>query len=507
MEVRLCAPVFDELFKFTNNGVVGPMAVLGRLILHQLQGLNYSVIRETSIGVLTDHETQTYDGCIGSMQKNRSDIIPPLGLLTIPVMGPNMTHTVVDGFDRMGIISAYYRTNTSHTSPTHVLDMVLAFSPSLWILIGFAYAILLMLLTAAMRTNVMKEFDSENTVTAAGETWITAARKREKKRFAKQKGKRCMSQSGLNVVACILKQNSSCSACLVDFAPISIVYTMMTLLSFFAAYFLTSMIKTDMVVVKPPITVTNYDEILSSGRRPIWFNSLTDKAEFRNAAKGSKEAQIWERAVSMGINKSVVANNVDEYILHATQIASQHEVALATVKLFWASLSRTSCAFSRTRDFMGKVNCLYRHDASAKGSLRGNLQNHLLSGRVSTRINKRIQWSFEGSLSEVTLGRLDDVMADMNSNAHQYFSSIERCASNVVTIPHPVSEPVKPYHYVSLLALSAFLFLVCFTVLAKECGPMHRKKRLEATCPTRLLFFERRGSVSYQNGTQRPVSA
>ena len=490
MEVRLCYPIAKETYMFTGNENIGSLAEVGRLTVHQLRGVNFSENESPSIGVLIDHTLQKYDGCIGLMQNNESDIMTSAGLLNIPVMGPNLTHTVVDGFDRMGIISAYNRVNMSDVTPTHVLDMVLAFSPDLWILICFAYVILLILLTAAMKTHVRKERESDEAVFASREAWVSH------QRSYTQRHKSCASKSSLNVTACILNQHSSCEACLVDFAPISLLYTMTTLLSYFGAYFLTSMIKTDMVVVKAPITVTTYDELLNSNRRALWIGALTDRAEFENAAKGSKEDQIWQRAVAMGINESIGGTTFVDFVDHGTKIALQEKVVLYGGNIFMPFLSRTACTFGRTKHIHDHVNSLYRHDPSAKGFLRGNVQNHLLSGRTSARINKRIQWSFEGSLLEVTLARFTDVSSHMNVNdADQYFRAIDECASNVIEIPHPEATAVGLFHYVSLFGLCSLLFFVSSIVLGIESTLLSRKKRPKPHTRAEPLLSRKRRRV------------
>ena len=394
MEARVCLMMFETMFQYREFHVTGVLAVTLNLLLQQLRGINYTVVREPAYGTMTDVKTQQYDGCIGSLQKNESDFMLTVGLVTFPVVGPNLTHTVVDGLERMGIISAYNKTNPDDGSRTQVLDMVFSFSSGLWILLAFSIIFLFMLLHAAAavrREGLYAKY--------ALHLWTT----RRMLVSAERKRRRRTSKSGWIVVACILKQHSSCGSCHVNFRPISILYTMITLLCFFAGFYLTSMIKTDMVIVKPPKTVTTYDEVIEAGRRPAWLRDLTEKSQFEHAAAGSKEKRIWDIAVSKGLSKSLVLSTLGSMIDHASAGGNLTEVFFFYRQLGGKFIPYLTCAYSRANKFLAHVNVLYRHDPSAAELLRGNIDNHLAPSQASKKRNKRIQWTFEAGLLDVTL--------------------------------------------------------------------------------------------------------
>ena len=142
MAIRMCLPDLELAFKISGSKLVGPFSKLGDLIIDRFHGLNYSLMATTT-GNMIDTDSMLYDGCIGSIQRNESDIM--FGFLAIPVMGPNLTHTVIDGSDKMAIFSAYKQVNESDSSAqsyTDVFDMVYAFSSGLWILLTFFMAVI-----------------------------------------------------------------------------------------------------------------------------------------------------------------------------------------------------------------------------------------------------------------------------------------------------------------------------------------------------------------------------
>ena len=207
------------------------------------------------------------------------------------------------------------------------------------------------------------------------------------------------------------------------------------------------MIKTDMVVVKQPITVTTYDEVIQSGRRPAWLTFLTEKSQFEYASIGSKEKRIWDIAVSKGLNESFLQSTLDSVITHASDVARLKEVVFLN-RVTAEKFTSCACAFSRTKNFLTHVNVLYRHNPSSAETFRGNIDNHLVLSQVSKKRNKRIQWTFEAALLDVAFNRFTDLSFVVPpAEADKYFRSIDECSSNVVTIPYPELRPVNLFHY------------------------------------------------------------
>lgn len=246
-------------------------------------------------------------------------------------------------------------------------------------------------------------------------------------------------------------------------------YTTITILTFLVGFYLVGMIKTDMVVTQDPVTVTTYDELIASGRRPLWAKLLMDFGSFEHAAKGTKEAKIWEIAVKGGLNNSLIPSDMKQYVSHAMLVAGLKEVLLfSRPTAYFASLA--ACGFSRTKNFMPNVNVLYRHDPGAPEKLMGHVENHLLDKQVSDKRNKRIKWSFQAGTSDAAINQFFGIPSLLYSpeDAAKVFSSIDECNSNVVLTPHPEMSAVTLWHYVSLYGTACLLFLLAAIVLMVE---------------------------------------
>jgi hypothetical protein len=422
---------------FKGKEVTGPLAVLGELLLEMYNGLNITLVSESSNGAVIDRSTMQYDGCLGSLQANESDTL--MFPANLPIIADNFSTATVYSYDKIGMLSAYEKPDISkHFTKTHVLDMVCGFSPMVWI-------VLLGLLVLILAVQVF------------------ALNKRRKKR---KRYKKTIARSYRILIGCILDQHSSIGARVRRTFTSRLLYSCATFLCFYSSYYLTSMIKTEMVIVKPPFTIESYDELIQSNRRPLWIKVYDDYTYFSNAAQGSKEQRIWEIAVEKGINESIVPADLKLVIIHAERIGEQEEVFLLNRYLGSKSLPH-ACAFSRSKAIMTHMYPIFRYDSSAKEILRGTFQNILIKDKAAKVIHKNTQRIFQSQLMEAS-SRFFSLGVLLDSSSEEMYSAIRECSCNVILIPTPELRAVFIRHYVSLFILTLCLIILCHAVLIYE---------------------------------------
>ena len=181
------------------------------------------------------------------------------------------------------------------------MDMVFAFEDSLWFaIIGFYVILLAFFLVVLLHL--------------AQATW--------------ERQVHCVDLTADTLVACVLRQHSSLASLSrirsKREARVSVVwttYTLLTLTSFLVTFYLTSMIKTEMVVYKRPDTVESLQELLDSNRRPNWFKVFVDADAFRHAAKGSLANAVWQKALSMDPeHPPIIESKMNQIFYHAERV-------------------------------------------------------------------------------------------------------------------------------------------------------------------------------------------
>lgn len=340
----------------------------------------------------------------------------------------------------------------SQGKKTHVLDMVFAFSTNVWLTLLALYIIKLSLLSASLIFLF-------------------------KKKTAK-KAMMAISKSSKMLMACIMKQYSTCRLKSRK-AGIRFLFLTASLLSFYAGYYLTSMIKTEMVVIKPPYTIESYAELIDSGRRPIWLNVHGSQYEFEHGIAGSEQRKIWEIALRMGIKDSLVSPTLQAVLPHAMAIAGLEQVLIIR-SLFGSEALHHACAYSQTTGFRRDIYPIYRYDKSATETLRGIVMNDRLASSVKRRINRKVNLIMQSDLLDASFRFFD--MSELYSGAERKFRAINLCCANVIFILHPDFKAVTRQHYLSLFVLVAgaiSLSLPTFILenRVKACFPVKAKRR------------------------------
>jgi hypothetical protein len=435
MSVRLCIPKIEKMLTLHADGrAEGTMAEAGRLVLQRLRGLNITIISEPSMGIVVDHQRIQYDGCFGSIQKNHSDMT--YGMVIVPMRGPNLTQTVVDGFEKMAILSTYKVADLEDASRTQVMDMFYALSPGVWSLLTAYYVCLFCMLAASVHT-------------------CCSGMRKQKWRLSRTA-----------IMASMLKQYSAC-----DFPQaangIRMLFTSVVLLSFYAGYYLTSMIKTEMVVVNLPVTVQTYQDLIDQGKRPIWMRVLNDWNDMKDAPAGDIQRKVWELAVRKGIPGSLIAPDMESLASHMHAIAKGDSVWLLKFRVFEHGIQKAACSFGAQA--MPSRIMLVTHDPDAPEFLSGNVENPLLPTHISQLVNKRIKWSFESSLMDAAGDRYDvKAIFPIDLEADKHASTIVECASNIITTPYPEMTAVVGHHFLSLAILCLCLILIAMIFLIFE---------------------------------------
>lgn len=457
MDLRVCIPNiagFMDVKKPPLTGqtiMTGPMTPWSEVCNDVMRGFNMTFLPEDSIGAVIAG-SNAYSGCVGLLHENRTDVM--FGPLTSLIMSPNIVNVVVDGFERVGILSGYLRSNSSKDGyKTHVLDMVFAFSWQLWILITlFVFMLLMITSKAVLSKKAMRQmlwrFRKEAMVTP----WHAV---------------HDAFRSLIVITACLLKQHSSTVVSVkISFNVLYATLTYFCLMIF--GFYLTSMIKTEMVVVKPPVTVESYQDILDLRRRPSWSSTLTDKDEFENGLPGSMERKVWNLAVEMGLNESIVVPAPETIMSHSRRAADFQQVMLIQ-SLFGEGLVPSAiCSFARTKQMKDDVNVLFRYDPNAQEKFKWNIQNRGNPKWVRDKIRKRLQINFEFDRMNAAKQHVDFSSYMQITDIDKYYRKILECCSNVVKIDHPFWRPADVKHYRTLIYLLAGCIAVALSVFVHE---------------------------------------
>ena len=287
MTLRLCVAKFDMLIEVQDGKVRGAFQPFFDSMYGHANKFFTNISLQTADSLGSEGEAGEMDGCLGMLQRNESDVHVPA--VDFPVLGPGLDHGYPLTPSKIMMLSTY--NSKIEQSKAEVLDAVRSFTVPLWILV--------LVTSLIFSVHIMKCYRGIRT-----RYWKLEYLQQGRKRLARQRFHQALSLSYKVLVGNMVKQHSSYSSERLA-SPGRFLLLMFAIFSFLILFFLTSLIKTEMLVQKRPVTISSYEDLLNRPTlRPIWARVLTDHWLFQNADRSSPEGRVWQGAVKLGLDES-----------------------------------------------------------------------------------------------------------------------------------------------------------------------------------------------------------
>ena len=214
--------------------------------------------------------------------------------------------------------------------------------------------------------------------------------------------------------------------------PFKMIILLTIILGFYTTLFMTAIIKTDAVTVEKPVTIETFDDFLDSNRRPFFFSKTGDYIAFRDAKPGTKKRQIWEKAVMMGVQKSV-APDID--------LKEFFDGNLVDFGYHTHDDSSLTLACKLFRELETKWKPLKRFETSDSEIQDAIFRSGHMSVSMSRAIDKMFQKGMEAGYLSMERSNLEKLMG---------VSLNDDCLENRVVLPNPGFSPIS-YPQIKLL--------------------------------------------------------
>ena len=465
MSLRICTATFEQLMELSGDErkFKGLLAPQYEFLVDNVWRFfpNASYTSSNKLGEM-DMVTMMYDGCLGRLQRNESDVALPV--VTLPSLGSGLMHGTTASASKVVMWSVY--NNTATPSDTDVMDAFNSFTAQLWLLTFLTSAILTFVLFMMFRFKLLPLPESN-----ARGTFGSRLTKRQRTR-------RCVHQALLIVTANVLKQHTSYTyrGKLLRRKAILLLFAVF---SFLMINYFSSMIKTEMVVQKRPETISTYEELLAKPNlKPIWPMNLNVHWEFMNADRNTAEGHIWERAKRMGLDSCMIKSDAD-IKQNIDPLNRREAIWLGPSTLIGVTVTN-ACAFHHSASLYPDVNMWYKSDENAREKLNVMMLSAALHLNSVKNFHRIIQADLEHHVLFQALKRLEfSVFPDTGSK------TLRDCVANRIIYPDYEIGAVHLPHYSRLLHSSVYGLLFCLLVLssemmAKMCRRLTAQKKREA---------------------------
>lgn len=436
MVVRFCVISFSELIEMNEDGSFkGFLAPLYHTYTDMLirRFRNVTVTLTDTLGDSSSN-TMNLTGCMGRLQRNESDV--SANFIDYPIFAPGVRQSTFMFATKTTIVSVYFNQPTA--SNTDVMDAFRSFQGSLWTLTAMTALILALFLVISKH----------------------CPRIHGKKRDKRHVLQKSISLSSKVTIGNILKQHSSYNY---DSKHLheSLIILLFAIFSFIMIFYFGSMIKTDMVVQKDPVTITTYDDIIDSGVRPLFVEKVNDDADFKNAGSNTKANQVWKLAQKHGLESCMISSDKDA-ISSFHRVAAQEAVWI-TSGYIADLLIKNVCPFMRAQGMYNEISALVKSDPTAREKVVGFPFSSSFSPVNSKKYLELTTSMLELGIVPMTLKSLEFVASPYSAK-----KEVLDCLANKIILPDHGFHTVPINHFSQLFLISGCLLISCLIILIME---------------------------------------
>ena len=257
-----------------------------------------------------------------------------------------------------------------------------------------------------------------------------------RKMLSKAAASRSSATSCKVLVGVIVRQISSCCAGMGrKMSSFKFIILILVVFMFMVHFFFLSFIQTELVITEKPDIIDSYETILNRpDMRPYWLPYVRDFAHFMNAARGSPEQRVWEKAQQM--DEGCQQDNQQCLYRITTDTVTQAVLMLGRRKgvliAGYAATSRMVAAMCPVADLLHANPIISRYDRKAEGMQNSLLYNSFLSERVLrvafVRARRTLESGISGFLATCTTSPLESMVPK---------ESIRICMANRTPILEP----------------------------------------------------------------------
>ena len=420
----------EETNKFEGFGLKGP---LNRHLDYLKQiNINFTAFGDASLG---------YDGCAGRLQSNKSDVILPE--LVVPLLGPGIIQGPTCFVDQESILSVY--NTTTESIATQTTDVFVSnFTPLVWFITFESLLIMFILIL----------------FTLLAESWIKG-QKRNRLGWNFLHGTiswRLVQRTALLVLNVLRKDP--------HFQPASRSMRHRFLVSLLIFMNLELMlhfeykISTDQVLPLKPHTIESYDDIIDDPAvRPVWFLAINSHHWFSDAPIGSKRKQVWNKALSMDIEKSMLRGTQPPF-----KGMNNGSHVLIGRKLFMKAIAAFLCESTKvTEIFPPELDPLTRVDSSETAE---QLLVLFLSSHTPMNLRSKIMILYRRIL-EASLSS-QHIRNAHNRGISYGMKDVSRCLSNRVSFAEKRVDRLTFSKIVSFFLASYCLCMIALLIFCLE---------------------------------------
>ena len=471
-ELRVCHPFnFPFLIDYDGSNINGGYGPLARDLVNDMErSTNVTFVirsKNDGLGELVNSSTGDFDGCIGRIQRNESDFIPRLVDYPFPAL------RIVQGLlagDAVTQFFSFYKPRTKEDiQSVEITTHFNSFNLDTWLLCLFTIALGYSGLAIRVRfIRIMQSLFYRKSGLIASPPTRTLKRSRH-----------WLYEILVHMTArgCISSARDACKR---------IIFLSLSIFSLLVVFYFSVSIKTELVMVRPPITYRSYQDLLQHNVSIVFLRGMGLHWTFKSAAEGSIEKKLWDTSLARYSRYGVLIEvDRDDFKRQLPLILAGRLVGI-TDSVFSPILIKEMCSFmmnqpkiSAIKSMVGSIELqayslfpLLSQDEHAYVSPKSWILNQHLNETLLRRIIKFLQESLERGMVAKMFRRINEIkISDSLLNAppsNADIGLVHDCNNNVIYQPQIALPAVDVNHFSSFIRLILILLSGAGLVLVIE---------------------------------------
>ena len=357
---------------------------------------NITFVEENKYGYRIN--ATNYDGCLGRLQSNTSDFLAFAQSLNLYAPGIEVGKVLLS--KSFGLLSAY---DTRIMSKKQELIHTMKGIPvEIWVIVLLLTLIASLIMTFGLIVMKRSRYKIGHILKSILNYWS-----------------RCGVSLFELLLKLMIKKSGDDQIGSKEFVFKLMVF-MVILLAFYVNFFATVIIKTNAVTLDRPKTIESFDDLINSDARPVFRVTREEHMPFKNSEMGSKKRMIWNKAVNMGIEKSLAKKINYAAILDGKLVLIMTDNPQPIMMSIFCRMFR---------DLKSHYCPIIRLEAGETDTLKMIMKSSYMSKKLTLAVDKMYQRIFEAGYLSMERVQVKKV--------HRITPQDDGCMSNRIVMPDP----------------------------------------------------------------------
>lgn len=465
---RLCVPIEIKLFlEFDGVQLAGPFGdILNEAIDYITSSTNASLryrSKNDGIGDLNS-STGLYDGCVGQLQRNQSDLMLQFENYPPP---QDTKQEIVFFTEYTQFLTVYYPRTVHEFNTIPIESCFKSFTPHVWItcavfsfvvysLILFKSTVIDSLGVKIRREGMKKSLRKKNFTSRMLKSMLERPPKRRKKLSQVTKRKktfefqRCLSEL-IQLLAHMTRLGSLNNT---KGTFNKLIFIIASIFSLVIINYFSSYIKTELVATESPELYRSYKDLINNKIQIAFLQGLPHYKKFKFAPPGSPEKILWEISLSQYSSVFFSQDHLDSLGAGLTKYIDR-KLVIITDSFWSAFVLKESCKFMAYEGEMKRLRTLANlpadsspshksflpfllQDKNAQSTLKGLIFNTKFEGiiydKIKVNIRKMIELGFIKKLIK-KIDKINSVVSGEVEKSRKESTKYRLCIEKAIVTP------------------------------------------------------------------------